>query len=142
MQEDEKCEMVVLVTSLMNIVSDQDTMSKVLQAKNDILEKVQVTLTYGNGASNVPSPKGVKGTPTHIVYCSVEEDATPQVIECQLREKLRPKDLKMGILSIQKTTKGMALTTEEREDKERLEATIKEKSKIKGFNKRSRKTET
>lgn len=81
-------EIVALFIGLMNIICDQDNMLKVLQAKNDTLEKLQGTPDYANVASTAQSPKVVKGTPHTLLISSVQEEASPEMTERYLRENL------------------------------------------------------
>lgn len=106
-------------------------MVKMLQAKQDAYENISSTSTYGSKASYTPATKEVKGTPQTLLICSNEDKITLEVIEKQLRDNLKPKDLKVRILRMRKTAKGISLTKKDKEGNELLEAVIKENAKLK-----------
>lgn len=115
----------------MNILSDKDASIKLMQAKLDTEKVHTAALCYVNVLTRLPKSKVVKGTPQILLIIPSQEDLTPEVIERKLKANLKPRDLKVGILRMTRTAKGVALTTKDKEDNELIETTIKENSKLK-----------
>lgn len=120
-------EMASLLSRLMNIACIQDAVIKVIQAQLDACEKVKplLTATYAPKVANTVL-KVVKGTPQILLISSNEENVTLEVIEKELRDNLKPQDLRVNILIMRKAANVVTLTTKYKEDNELLEAPIRE----------------